>query len=66
MTDNILSVTLASARVNANLTQKEVAKILKVSEATVNAWENGKTEPRISQARSLSELYKIPLNQIIF
>lgn len=64
--DNMLMYTLASARVNSDLTQKQVAEILKVSEATVNAWENGKTEPKISQARELSELYKIPLDRIKF
>ena len=61
-----LRISLAAARVNAEFTQSEVAKMLHVSPNTVVAWEKGKTEPSISQARTLSELYKIPLDSIIF
>lgn len=61
-----LQISLAAARVNAELTQEEVAKQLKVSKNTVVNWENGKTEPTISQGRKLSELYKMPLEHIFF
>ena len=61
-----LQISLAAARVNAGLTQEEVAKQLKVSKNTVVNWENGKTEPTISQGRKLSELYKMPLEHIFF
>lgn len=61
-----LRISLAAARVNAELTQSEVAKMLRVSPNTLVAWEKGKTEPSISQGRTLSELYKIPLDSIIF
>lgn len=61
-----LRISLAAARVNAELTQSEVAKMLHVSPNTLVAWEKGKAEPSISQGRTLSELYKIPLAHIIF
>ena len=61
-----LRISLAAARVNAELTQSEVAKMLHVSPNTLVAWEKGKTEPSISQGRTLSELYKIPLDSLIF
>ena len=61
-----LRISLAAARVNAELTQSEVAKMLHVSPNTLVAWEKGKAEPSISQGRTLSELYKIPLDSIIF
>lgn len=60
----IIQISLAAARVNAKLTQDEVAKAMKVSKNTVVAWENGKAELRISQARELSELYHMPLDNI--
>lgn len=60
----IIQISLAAARVNAKLTQEEVAKAIKVSKNTVVAWENGKAEPKISQARELSKLYSIPLDNI--
>lgn len=57
-------ISLAAARVNAGLTQSEVAKVLKVGKQTVGSWEKGTSEPKMSQSRQLSELYKIPLDYI--
>lgn len=59
-----LQISLAAARVNAKMTQYDVAKALSVSKQTINNWENGKTEPKMQQSRQLSELYKIPLDNI--
>ncbi len=53
-------ITLEAARVNAHLTQKELAEILGVSNATVVNWEKGKTEPSLSQLKKISELSGIP------
>ena len=59
-----LQISLAAARVNAKLTQEDVAKQLHVSNNTVTNWEKGYTTPSISQARELSELYQMPLEFI--
>ena len=59
-------ISLAAARVNAGLTQAEVAKILHISPNTLVAWEKGKSEPSISQGRVLGELYNMPLDSLIF
>lgn len=59
-----LQISLAAARVNANLTQERVAKEMKVSKNTVVNWEKGLHEPSISQARELSRLYNMPLDHI--
>ena len=59
-----LQISLAAARVNAKLTQSDVAQRLKVSKQTIVNWENGKTEPTINQAKALSELYRMPLDYI--
>ena len=61
-----LRISLAAARVNAGLTQEEVAKKLNVGKQTVVSWEKGETEPKISQGMALSTLYKIPLDNIFF
>lgn len=60
----MLRISLAAARVNANLTQEYVAKKLRVTKNTVVSWEKGRSEPSISQGRELSDLYGIPLDYI--
>ena len=59
-----LRISLAAARVNAGMTQADVAKEMRVTKNTVVAWEKGASEPKMSQARQLSDLYKIPLDNI--
>lgn len=59
-----LQISLAAARVNARLTQEEVAKKMKISKNTLVNWEKGKAEPTISQGRQLSAIYKISLDNI--
>ena len=57
-------ISLAAARVNAGLTQSDLAQILKVGKQTIVSWEKGKSEPKMSQSRQLSELYNMPLDNI--
>ena len=59
-------ISLAAARVNANMTQTMVAKALGVSTQTIINWETGKTQPKIEQCERISELYGIPSQNIIF
>lgn len=57
-------ISLAAARVNAELTQEQLGEILGVTGATVNNWEHGRSEPTISQLRKISELSKISMDFI--
>lgn len=57
-------ISLEAVRVNANMKQKEWAKMLGVSQATVVNWEKGSTEPTLSQLRKMSELSGIPMDFI--
>ena len=58
-------ISLASARVNAQMTQQQAAEAMKVSKSTIVAWEKGKAEPRASQIEMLCNLYRVPI-QCIF
>ena len=58
-------ISIAAARVNSNLNQKEFAQKIGVSLSTVVNWEKGKTEPDASQLRMISQLSGIPMD-IIF
>lgn len=59
-----LMISLAAARVNAKLTQEEVAKKMHINKKTIVSWEKGESEPKISQAMALSNLYNIPIDNI--
>lgn len=60
----ILQISLAAARVNAKMTQEEVAKIMHVSKTTILNWEKGKVSPGIPELEMLCRIYKIPKDNI--
>ena len=59
-----LQISLAAARVNAGLTQEDVARELRVSKTTILNWEKGKIIPSFASLQTLSTLYKIPPDNI--
>lgn len=60
-----IQISLAAARVNAGLTQEDVAKILHKNKQTIVNWENGKSKIDTANFVFLSELYKIPQSAIL-
>ncbi|MGN1196890.1 MAG: helix-turn-helix transcriptional regulator [Acetatifactor sp.] len=60
-----LQISLAAARVNASLTQEAVAKELRVSKKTVINWEKGAASPSLAVMKALSDMYQIPIDNII-
>lgn len=59
-----LEISLAAARVNAKMTQREMAEYMGVTVDTINNWEKGKSEPTTSQLRKISQISKIPMDFI--
>ena len=59
-------ISLAAARVNAGLTQKEAAEKLDVSIGTVQNWESGKTAPTVDKFIELCRLYNCPTSAVSF
>lgn len=57
-------ITLPAVRVNTGMSQKEWAKALGVGLSTVVGWETGKSEPRLSHLKEMSELSGIPIDYI--
>lgn len=56
-------ITLAAARVNAKLTQKDVAKALGVTQNTVYRWETGITPIKAKYLFDLAKLYDMSIEQ---
>lgn len=59
-------ISLAAARVNAKLTQKEFAEKCGVSESTVIAWEAGKRYPNVKMLGKIEGALGVSLNFIRF
>ena len=57
-------ISLAAARVNADMTQQQVAEILKISKVTLVSWEKGKTKIPFNALLNLCELYRVPVDLI--
>lgn len=60
------SISLAAARVNAKLTQKEFAEKCGVSESTVIAWEAGRRYPNVKMLSKIECALGVSLNYIRF
>lgn len=59
-------ISLKAARVNADLSQREAAKLLGVSTATLQNYEAGNTVPDILMSRKIEEVYHFPADYIFF
>lgn len=59
-----IKISLAAARVNSGMKQRDFAEKLGVSLATITNWEKGKSEPDVSQLRKISQLSGIPMDFI--
>lgn len=59
-------ISLKAARVNANLTLKEACKQIGISESTLIKWEKkpGNVQPKFH--KTISEVYKFPIDYIFF
>jgi len=56
--------TIKAARVNAGLTQKDVAKALGVSETTVIKWEKGTSVPLADKFVEMCKLYNVSMDDV--
>lgn len=59
-----IQISLAAARVNAEMTQLEVAKAMQVDRSTVIRWEKSEKIPNYDECEKLANLYGIPLDCI--
>lgn len=59
-----LQISLAAARVNAGMTQNDVAKKMHTTRQTIANWEKGKVVPGIPEIEMLSRIYNMPQDYI--
>ena len=61
-----MAITLKSARVNKNLTQKEAAILLGISVDTLSNYERGKSFPDVPVIKRIESVYGVSYSDIIF
>lgn len=60
----MMQISLKAARVNAKMTQKDVAETIRVSPASVSKWESYKASPPADAFAALCRLYDVSMNDI--
>ena len=58
-------ITIRAARVNAGMTQTQVAAVCNVNPATVSRWESGKAFPNGLELMGLAYLYGVKVDDFI-
>lgn len=61
-----IKISMAAARVNAGLTQKQVCDALNISKTTLISYEKGRTIPDVKIGGELAKLYDISPDNIKF
>lgn len=61
-----MKIQLKAARVNANLTQEDVAKTLKISKNSIVNYESYASVPSVELAKKLADLYEMKVDDIIW
>lgn len=64
MTVENLKITLAAVRVNAGLTQEELAEMLDVDKKTITNWEKGYTRIDLPWLGAYADACKFPIDNI--
>ena len=59
-----MQMSLKALRVNAGLTQQDVADIFEVSRQTILNWENGEETPKGVVVYAMAKLYKVEIDNI--
>lgn len=58
-------IRLYELRMERGLTQRDIAKIFRVSQATYNNWENGRTEPCIEKLVAMANYFNISVDYLL-
>lgn len=61
-----MAIQLKAARVNANMTQEDVAKGLGVSKNTIVNYESYKSKPSVERAKALADMFGMSVDDIIW
>lgn len=58
-------IRLYELRLEKGLSQRQIAKMLNISQSTYNNWENSRTEPSIAQLIQIAQLFGVSVDFLI-
>jgi len=61
-----MRISMKAARINANLTQAEMASRLGVTKKTIGSWESGKTKPKLDKVEPICSLLGVGYDDIVW
>jgi transcriptional regulator with XRE-family HTH domain len=56
---------LKELRIENNLSQAELGKILNTTGACISSWDRGRTEPNIGQVHAIADYFDIPATSLL-
>lgn len=56
---------IAKARINAGLTQSQLAELIGTTQQVITKWENGVSSPRVATLKRLAEVLKADITDLI-
>ncbi len=56
---------LKELRIENNVSQLELAKVVNMSKMAISHWENGHSEPSIAQLKELSKFFNVSVDYLI-
>ena len=65
MIEKTFQTKLSKLRQDYNLSQKQLAEQIGVSQASINYWEKGQRTPSIDAAQKLANFFKIPISELL-
>lgn len=61
-----ISKNIKRLRMLQNMSQEELSQKLFVSRQAVSSWENGRTQPDLEMIQKLSELFNVPVEELLY
>lgn len=63
--ENYFAKNLKSFRLERNLSQQKLARLIDVSQQCISEWENANIEPTMSSLWKLSDVFEISIDELV-
>lgn len=61
----VIRISIRKKRIEAKMTQADLAKQLGVFQSAVAQWENGMTSPRLDKLQAMAAMFKCSIDELV-